>query len=551
MGRHLDLAAVTSEAARMFPVIVRADASALILADSNGEFYCAAQTGLNSSCSTAISHLAKHLITSSHLGKGQLYSTADLTATLSRLSLKSLDLLPARALLAIPIHRKDLIHGVLFAIRFSAIDYNSGTLQIAMIYAEQISASIENAILYQAVQNELAERERLEEEQRKWERQQQQLQKTESLNRMAGAIAHHFNNMLGAVMGNLELAIMDLPPGPTVETLNDAMKASRGAAEVSSLMLTYLGQSAAKRESLDFSEICRKSLSLLQVAAPRNITFKVDLPSPGPTIIANESQIQQVIANLITNAWEAANENQGIIVLTLRSLSPDGIPAAHRFPVDWQSQDRIYACLKVSDRGCGISEQNIEKLFDPFFSSKFTGRGLGLAIVLGIVKAHDGAVTVESKAGQETTFQVFLPVSGEAVSLQRDMTAPPLGTAEGGTVLLVEDMEILRDMVATMLMCLGFKVLTAKDGIEAVEIFQQSSNEIQVVLSDLSMPRMNGWETLSALRRIRPDIPVILTSGYDEAQVIAGAHTELPQAFLHKPYQMAMLKDALAKAMKG
>jgi CheY-like chemotaxis protein len=118
-------------------------------------------------------------------------------------------------------------------------------------------------------------------------------------------------------------------------------------------------------------------------------------------------------------------------------------------------------------------------------------------------------------------------------------------------VLLVEDMEILRDMVATMLMYLGFKVLTAKDGIEAVEIFRQSSNEIHVVLSDLSMPRMNGWETLSALRRIRPDIPVILTSGYDEAQVIAGAHSELPQAFLHKPYQMAMLKDALAKAMKG
>ena len=551
IGQYLDLKAVSAVAARMFSSIVCAHASALVLSEPNGAVYCAAQTGLNSTCSAAICTFAEHLITSSLLEKGEPYSTADISAALTHFSLNSLTLLPVRALLLIPIHRKGILQGIIFAVRFAAIAFNSGASQLAMIYAEQISASIENSRLYQAVQNELAERKKLEEERSQWERQQQQLQKVESLNRMAGAIAHNFNNQLGAVMGNLELALMDLPPGSVSETLNEAMKASRCAAEVSSLMLTYLGQQVANYEPLDLSEICRECLTLLQVAAPKSMIFEIDLPLPGPIVNADVNQTRQVLTNLVINAWESSNERQGTIAITVTSICSVNIPATHRFPINWQPQDEIYACLEISDSGCGILEQDIEKIFDPFFSSKFTGRGLGLAVVLGIVKANGGAVVVASEYGQGSLFRVLWPISGQAVTRQQEKVAPPLAMENGAVVLLVEDEEMMRNMAATMLTRLGFKVFTARDGIEAVEMFQQHKAEIHVVVCDLAMPRLNGWETLSALRRIRPDIPVIFSSGYEEAQVITEDHPDRPNAFLHKPYQKVTLQDTLARVMNG
>ena len=367
---------------------------------------------------------------------------------------------------------------------------------------------------------------------------------------MAGAVAHHFNNQLGAVMGNLEMAIDDLQNTETARVLIAAMRGARNAVEVSRLMLTYLGQTTGAYTLLDLSNACRQILPLLQAAIPEKMTFKVDLPSSGPIVTANANQIQQVLTNLITNAREATDDYQGSVDLTVKRVSPEDIPAIHRFPVDWQSEDCAYACMEVTDTGCGIAEEDIEKLFDPFFSSKFTGRGLGLSVVLGIVKIHDGAVTVESKMGKGSTFRVFLPVPAEQTLPQSDAAARALEIEAGGTVLLVEDEEIMRNMALTMLARLGFKVFTAKDGVEAGEVFQKHLNEIRVVVSDLSMPRMDGWETLSALRRIRPDIPVVLVSGHDESQVMTDDRTELPQVFLQKPYQQAALKDALARALR-
>lgn len=322
--------------------------------------------------------------------------------------------------------------------------------------------------------------------------------------------------------------------------------------EVSRLMLTYLGQTTGKHTPMDLSEICRQSLPLLQAAIPKETVFLTDLPSPGPTIIANANQIQQALTNLITNAWEAGDNNLGDIKLTVKMVSPTDISAIHYFPIDFRSQDLAYACLEITDVGCGIAGDDIEKIFDPFFSSKFPGRGLGLPTVLGIVKSHNGVVTVQSKIRQGSTFRVYLPVCGKEISLQPlDTTVQALRSEGGGTVLLVEDEEIVRNMAETMLTCLGNKVFLAKDGVEAAEVFKRYKDEIGVVLCDLSMPRMNGWETLSALRRIRPDIPVVIVSGYDESKVRTDNRSELAHIFLHKPYQMAELKDALTRAMKS
>jgi len=405
-------------------------------------------------------------------------------------------------------------------------------------------------LMMMGTHQDITERKQAEEEKAKLEAQNRQLQKAESLGRMAGAIAHHFNNQLGVVIGNLEMAIDDLPQGVgPVKSLTAAMRAASKAAEMSGLMLTYLGQSFDTHELLDLSETCLQRLPILQAVMPKDMVLETDLPSQGPVISADANQIQQILTNLLTNAWEAVGEEGGSIHLRVKTVSPADIPAAYRHPIDWQPQDHAYAFLEVTDTGCGIEDSDIEKLFDPFFSSKFTGRGMGLAVVMGIVKAHGGVITVESEPGRGSSFRVFFPVSGEEILRQLDKAAPVPEIAGGGTILLVEDEEMVRDIAKSMLTRLGFTVLEAKDGVEAVEVFRQRQEKIRFVLCDLTMPRMNGWETLTALRKLAPDVPVILASGYDKAHVMAGDHSELPQAFLGKPYRLQGLSDAIGQAL--
>jgi nitrogen-specific signal transduction histidine kinase/CheY-like chemotaxis protein len=391
----------------------------------------------------------------------------------------------------------------------------------------------------------------LEEEKAKFDARNMQLQKAESLGRMAGAIAHHFNNQLTAVIGNLELAMFKLAPDAApLKNLERAMQAASRAAEVSSLMLTYLGQTPGIREPLDLSDACRRSLPMLRAAMSKELFLETELPSPGPVISANPNKIQLLLTNLVTNAWEAVGNGRGAIHLTVRTVSSTDIPPVHRFPIDWEPRESTYACLEVADAGCGIADEDIEKLFDPFFSTKFTGRGLGLPVVLGIVRAHNGAVTVESDPDRGSVFRVFLPLSEVEVPRQAEKAAQAPEIEWGGTVLLIDDEEMVRNMAAEMLRLLGFTTLQAKDGIEAVELFRQHKDEIRCVLCDLTMPRMDGWETLAALRKITPGIPAILSSGYDEAKVMTGDHPEWPQAFLGKPYLFEELRGVLGRTLE-
>ena len=398
---------------------------------------------------------------------------------------------------------------------------------------------------------DITERKQLEAAQKKLEIQNRQLQKAESLGRMAGAIAHHFNNQLQAVMMGLQMAMINLPQnGMAVENLTDAMLSARKAAKVSSLMLTYLGQTTAKHEPLYLCEACQRQLFIIRADLPKDMVLETDFLTPGPVVNANANQIQQVLTNLVTNAWEALGDTRSAIRVDVKTVCAAEIPAEHRFPVNWQPQTAAYACLEVRDAGGGIAAVDMDKLFDPFFSSKFTGRGLGLPVVLGIVRAHSGCITVESQPGRGSVFRVFLPLSEEAV-LQKPLavTQAPR-TAGHGTVLVVDDESIVRKSIELILKRSGFTVLTAVDGVDALELFRQHRDEIDCVLCDLTMPRMNGWETLTAMRKLSPGIPVILSSGYSEAQVMDGEHPELPQAFLSKPYQFETLIDAIARVMQ-
>ena len=379
-----------------------------------------------------------------------------------------------------------------------------------------------------------------------------QLQKAESLGRMAGAIAHHFNNQLSVVMGNLELVLGDLPDdADNRESLVQSFEAGRKATEVSQQMLRYLGHISGSQTAINLSEVCRQSLVLLESALPIGVTFNVDFPDAGPIVQADAGQIQQVLTHLVTNAQESLPDNQGIIGLIIQTVSHEDISTSNRFPLDWHPQDNPYACLEISDTGHGISREDIVKIFDPFYTTKFTGRGMGLPVTMGILKSHSGCITVDSAPETGTVIRVYLPVSTEKISVKQEKVTLPKGNVgNGGTVLLVEDDASVRSMTKKMIRRLGYKVIEAQDGVEAVRLFQEHQNEIDCVLSDLTMPRMNGWETLTALREKGTDVPVILASGYDETSVMAGDHPEFPQGFLNKPYSMAALKDILMEKIR-
>ena len=371
---------------------------------------------------------------------------------------------------------------------------------------------------------DITARKQAEAERAQLEAQTWQLQKAESLGRMAGAIAHHFNNQLQVVAGNLEL--IGIPQDASVaECLHEAMQATRQASKISRLMLTYLGRTTDKQSPVDAAELCRQGLSLFQSST--RVVVQTDLPEPGPVILASAPQFQQMLTNLLTNAAESGRLDPGAIRLFVKTVSARELPAAHRFPLDWQPQAQDYVCLGVADAGCGISPENLDKIFDPFFSSKFTGRGLGLSVVLGLVRAHHGCITVESAPGQGSTFQLFFPALSRAALPPPQPCPAPQFTA-GGTVLLVDDDQPVLKLAEAMLVRLGFTVLTAANGSEAVDLFRQHQAGIRCVLTDLSMPGLDGWATLAALRALRAELPVILSSGHDEALVRASVHAEQP-----------------------
>jgi signal transduction histidine kinase len=228
---------------------------------------------------------------------------------------------------------------------------------------------------------------------------------------MAGAIAHNFNNMLSVVLGNLELALdMSEDKADMTSHVQGALKAAWKASEISISMLTYLGQTAGEKEPVDLSSVCNHAFHILQLAKPAEIVVNTDFPVPGPFVRANAQQMQQVVSGLVANAWESMEGEQGTVDVSICTMWPEKIPSMNRFPIDWSPKAQEYACITVQDNGSGISDTDIEKIFDPFFTSKFTGRGMGLAVVLGILRSHDGGVTVESKQHKGSVFRVFIPL---------------------------------------------------------------------------------------------------------------------------------------------
>ncbi len=404
----------------------------------------------------------------------------------------------------------------------------------------------QNAML----QREIIERKRAEEERLHLQRRLQQAQKAESLGRMVGAVAHHFNNLLQIISGNLEFIREDLRSNAdAVECLKDAEEATRNAGELGRLMLTYVGQGLGGRSTLDLSTEASRSVSLAENSIPPNVRLRREFAPGLPAVRIGPDDVRRIVGILLENAWEAMEGRAGSMRITTGKTSCDRERLERAAWVE-AAEPGEYVFLEVEDEGCGMAPETIEQMFDPFFSTRFTGRGLGLSSVAGIVRANRGAVAVSSKPGEGAVVQVLFPAAGAPIRpVEPAAGEPDPDIPIQGAVLLAEDEEKVRNTCKAMLERIGFHVFAAADGAEAVEIFRVYDKEIVCVLCDLTMPRMNGWETLRAIDEIRPGAPVILASGYEEEEVMSGDHPVLPRAFLHKPYQWTTLKTALAKAL--
>ncbi|MFW6236819.1 MAG: hybrid sensor histidine kinase/response regulator [Desulfosudaceae bacterium] len=399
--------------------------------------------------------------------------------------------------------------------------------------------------------HDITRRRQQEEDRLSRERRRMQIRKTESLNRMAGAVAHRFNNYLSAVMGNLELAAAELPAAAVArDLLAEAMTAAQQAAGVSRLMLTYLGMNPGTTESSDLVRSCRQYLAPVADSLPARIRLTTDI-APGPLKVpVTREQIRMILEHLLANAREAIGEERGQIRLALKTLRRPQADPRWVVPPDWEPRNERYACLEVTDTGCGINEQQFDQLFDPFFSEKFTGRGLGLAVVLGIARGCGGAVAVCSRPGEGSCFQVFLPLAVEDAENDADLSVPAENAAFRRTVLLVEDEPVVRTVCREMLEHLEVTVFAAADGSQGLELFQQHQQEIGAIFCDVAMPGMDGWETLAAVRRLDDEVPVIMVSGFEESWAMAEKPIHRPQVFIKKPFTIEDLKSALTAVWK-
>ncbi|MHB8870071.1 MAG: hybrid sensor histidine kinase/response regulator [Thermoleophilia bacterium] len=399
------------------------------------------------------------------------------------------------------------------------------------------------------IARDVTERHMEEEEARAFSQRLQHAQKLESLGILAGGIAHDFNNILMAVLGHAELARIQVGPlSPAHDNLQEIERAATRASDLAKQMLAYSGKGRFLVQAVDLNELICEMRHMLEVSISKKVSLRHDLAADLPVVKADVTQIQQVLMNLVINAAEAMGDQGGVVRIASGCLECDDEYLGRTWACEELEPGR-YAYLEVADSGVGMDIHTVARVFDPFFSTKFTGRGLGLAAVLGIVRGHRGAVKVYSEPMKGTTFKVLLPASDEpAKPLSKEKDAATwTGT---GTVLLVDDEQSLCRLGSRMLARLGFKTLTAGDGEEALEIFRTHAEEIACVILDLTMPRMDGEETYRELRRLHADVRVILSSGYNEHDVAQRFMGKGTAGFVQKPYQLADLAEALRGALE-
>ena len=397
-------------------------------------------------------------------------------------------------------------------------------------------------------------RKRAEEERQRMQSQFQQAQKLESLGILAGGIAHDFNNLLVGILGSADLAREDLPEGsPAARSMENIEQAAKRAADLCKQMLAYSGKGTYTAAAVDLRRVIREMERLLEVSVAKNVVIEYRMDEDVAAVRADARQMHQVIMNLVTNASEAIEGRSGVIKVAVGGMDCDADALADTVPAG-NALPGSHVYVEVSDNGSGMDAHTIGQIFDPFFTTKFIGRGLGLAAVLGIVRAHKGGIKVWSEEGKGTRLRVLFPAVPEMVHEIEDHPAPPPDEswAGWGSVILADDDEIVRNVARRMLQRAGFNVLTATNGAEAVALLRDRKDDITCIVLDLTMPRMDGETAFQKIRQIKADVPVLISSGYDEHEVLERFVGMGLAGFVQKPYQTADLlskvRDALLKS---
>ena len=368
---------------------------------------------------------------------------------------------------------------------------------------------------------------------RKLEEKVRHAAKLESLGVLAGGIAHDFNNLLTGILGNASLLKQMVPAASSTGLLHNVIRASERAAQLSRQMLAYSGRGQFSVQPIDLSRQVREFVSFIETTVSKNVSIRLRMTDSLSMIEGDEGQLQQVIMNLVVNAAEAIGEREGWVEVTTR-MERTSSPLISDLLPSQELPAGEYVVLQVADNGAGMDDATRTKIFDPFFTTKFTGRGLGLAAVLGIIRGHRGTIRVSSHPGVGTCFQVYFPASARTV--ERALSALSNDSIQGsGTVLVVDDEEIVRMAARTVLESFGYTVLEGENGREAVRVYERHLGEISVVLLDMTMPVMSGVETLQHLLQLDPDAVVIATSGYNESEAIQIFGSSIA-GFIQKPF---------------
>lgn len=410
-----------------------------------------------------------------------------------------------------------------------------GTVAGVMTLAIDITEQVRNRQAMEATQERLRETAKLE-----------------SLGVLAGGIAHDFNNLLVGILGNASLALDALPASdPSRGMIVNAIKASERAAALTRQMLAYSGKGRFVLTRVDVSALVQDLMPLIRSSMPGSVAIRTELALGLPSVEGDSAQLQQVFMNLAINAAEACDAESGVVTIVTAHEDVDESHARPAFGLP-ALQPGSYVSLKVTDNGCGMDEATVAKIFDPFFTTKFTGRGLGLSAVLGIIRAHKGTIRVDSGLGRGSTFQVLFPAAPKQsrrfpAEVPKTRTAP----AGSGTILVVDDEEMVRKMARATLEHYGYDVVEAENGESAVGIFEDRSSAIHAVILDLTMPVMSGESTLNHLRRINPAVPVVLSSGFNEAEATRRFNGDELAGFLQKPYTALALAERVKVVLNG
>ena len=388
------------------------------------------------------------------------------------------------------------------------------------------------------------------------EAQSRHVQKLESLGVLAGGIAHDFNNLLHVILGNADIALSRLAQRTAArEPLEEVVRATIRAADLTRQMLAYSGKGAFVVRQLDLSDEVREMATLLKTAISKRASLVWELAPGLPAVNADATQIRQIVMNLITNASDALGETGGTITLRTGVLRSEDLADASldiSLPDDQElttPATNSYVFLEVSDSGGGMTPDTLHRIFDPFFSTKFAGRGLGLAAVMGIVRSHQGLIRIHTEPDKGTQFRVLFPAVQGDPAERESVSAARTEWQGSGTVLVVEDEEAVREVAEQILQDFGFSTIPAVDGREALDIMDRTGNRVTAVLLDISMPRIGGQETLRRIRATRPDLPVIMMSGYTEEAVAAQFDRQGPglTMFLQKPFLAEDLAEVLRR----